>query len=103
MTSSESLCERLGRGEVVALDATAWAALAPDFERLEVHDTQVSGELGLWRGRCAGVLAVECPRPSERVVRLLPSREAASRFVEQSLATYERMWNGCGCRVDYYR
>jgi hypothetical protein len=98
-----ALCDRLTRGEVVALELPDWEALLPAFERLESHDTQVSGELTLLRGLCDGVLAVECPRPAERTVRLLASLEAAQAFVAQRLATYERMWNGCGCRVDLYR
>lgn len=98
----EALCEHLGRGEIVALPLETWTALAPAFVPVESHDTQISGELAILRGPC-GLVAVEIPRLSERAVRPLPSLEDAHRFVEQRLATYERMWNGCGCRVDYYR
>ncbi len=28
--------------------------------------------------------------------------EAARRFVEDRMETYERMWDGCGCRIDYH-
>jgi hypothetical protein len=34
-------------------------------------------------------------------LRDMPSLEAAQRFVDDRLATYERMWDGCGCKVDY--
>ncbi len=36
------------------------------------------------------------------LLRRLGSREAAEEFVEDRLATYERMWDGCGCKVDYH-
>jgi hypothetical protein len=37
------------------------------------------------------------------VIRRLADEAAAARFVADRLATYERMWDGCGCRIDYYR
>jgi len=50
-----------------------------------------------------GVLAaVEQPRPDERVVRALGDAEAVRAFVHARMEKYERMWDGCGCRIDYY-
>ncbi len=48
------------------------------------------------------IAAVERPSDTVRVVRPLPSSEAAAEFVRERLAQYERMWDGCGCRIDYY-
>jgi len=36
------------------------------------------------------------------LVRRMESAEAALAFVVERLATYERMWDGCGCKVDHY-
>jgi hypothetical protein len=30
------------------------------------------------------------------------SAVAAQQFVADRMAQYERMWDGCGCRVRYY-
>ena len=38
--------------------------------------------------------------PQNRV-RIVDAREAARRFVEHRLGQYERIWDGCGCRIDY--
>ena len=35
------------------------------------------------------------------LLRELADLDAAERFVRARLETYERMWDGCGCRIDY--
>lgn len=49
-----------------------------------------------------GLAAVEEPKSRERVVRRLGDAATAAAFVKERLSDYERMWDGCGCKVDYY-
>lgn len=35
-------------------------------------------------------------------LRLLGGPEEARAFVEKRLEEYERMWDGCGVKVEYY-
>ena len=49
-----------------------------------------------------GFAALEQPAPDTWVVRRLGERAEADRFIQDRLAQYERMWDGCGCRIDYY-
>ena len=37
----------------------------------------------------------------EVLVRIRPDLEAAEEFVRRRLEIYERMWDGCGCKVNY--
>jgi len=97
----EELQRRLQDERIVSLSAVAWAAMANDFEQVERHDTLVAGDLLIIRTD-AGLAAVEQPKSAERVVRLLGSTREAKAFVQERLALYERMWDGCGCKVDYY-
>jgi hypothetical protein len=92
---------RLGVGEIVPLDEEAWAAIAPGLEVSERHETFVAGELLLVRTP-SGLAAVERPEEGRRVVRPLGDPARARAFVRARLAAYERMWDGCGCRVAYY-
>ncbi len=48
------------------------------------------------------VLVQETSDKGEVVIRRFDSEEDASRFVSDRLDTYDRMWDGCGCRIDYY-
>ena len=39
----------------------------------------------------------------EIIVRRLNSLEEGQLFIKNRLEVYENMWNGCGCKVDYYK
>jgi len=99
MTPSE-LNDRMMTGDAVPLSADEWDAVAGDFEVLERHDTLVAGDL-LVVATEHGPAAVERPRDDQRVVRLLGNDERVKSFVARRMAEYERMWDGCGCRIDY--
>ena len=100
MTAEELRTQVENEGLVIVPEET-WNALAPDFEEVERHPTFIAGDLVIVRLGDA-LAAVEEPKPGERVLRRLPDADAARAFVEDRMATYDRMWDGCGCRVDYY-
>jgi len=35
-------------------------------------------------------------------VRRLGGEDEARAFIRDRLDTYDRMWDGCGCKIDYY-
>jgi hypothetical protein len=39
----------------------------------------------------------------EFLIRLLKTKQEAEELIKQRLEIYNRMWDGCGCRVDYYK
>lgn len=98
----EELNSRLDAERIVPIPAAEWAELADGFEEVERHDTGVAGDLLIVRGEL-GLAAVEQPSPGERVVRQLSHLEEARRFVRRRLDEYERMWDGCGCKIDYHK
>jgi len=95
------LARRLEKERIVALAEGDWLAMASAFPVEERHSTGLRGDLSIVR-TAVGLAAVEEPTADQRVVRLLGSGEEASHFVADRLASYERMWDGCGCRIDYY-
>lgn len=100
MTAAE-LGDRLGREPIVTLDTAAWEEVREAFEEVERHATFLAGDLVIVRDS-VGPIAVEEPSSRERVLRRLDPAEVAG-FVKDRLDTYERMWDGCGCKVEYYR
>jgi hypothetical protein len=38
----------------------------------------------------------------EILIRRMNSIEEADNFVKERLDYYERKWDGCGCKIDYY-
>ena len=97
---AQTLMDRLETGATVLLSCDEWDALRNTFEVIEEHDTRLSGMLRLVRSP-AGLAAVEQPGPDQRVVRPLADMTAARAFVTDRLETYDRMWDGCGCKIDY--
>ena len=47
-------------------------------------------------------LTQETTTKNEIVVRLFNNKEKAEELVAEHLETYDQMWDGCGCKVNYY-
>lgn len=92
---------RLAGGGTVPLSAGEWAELAGEFPVVERHATQLAGELLVVRVG-EELAAVEAPSREARVARLLGSGAEARAFVQRRMEEYERMWDGCGVKVEYY-
>jgi len=93
--------ERVGAGGTVPLSASEWEAISAHFPEVQRHNTQLAGDLLIVR-MGEEMVAVESPSREARVARLLGSPEAARAFVDRRMEEYERMWDGCGVRVDYH-
>jgi hypothetical protein len=100
--ATDELTQRILSEGIVTLDAAAWQKVADSFEELERHDTFIAGHLVIAR-RDHVLVAIEEPMSTRRVIRRLADDAEVRRFVQDRLDTYERMWDGCGCKVEYYR
>ncbi len=86
---------------IVALNGEALPKLLEATEVIRADDTCVAGWIRILR--INDHIAVQEQAPDGGIlVRRLNSREAAERFVEDRLNDYERMWDGCGCTIDYH-
>jgi hypothetical protein len=100
MTGHEVL-EQFERKAIVALAPERLSELLQSVETVREVDTCLSGWLRILS--VAGTTLIQEQTPEgELLVRRMPSIEDAERFVERRLATYERMWDGCGCTIDYH-
>ncbi|MFZ1519902.1 MAG: hypothetical protein WAU11_14060 [Ignavibacteriaceae bacterium] len=39
---------------------------------------------------------------NEIILRKIISLDDADKFIQERLDIYERKWDGCGCKIDYY-
>ena len=99
MTVAELNAKLAARG-IVPLPTAEWEEVQAAYPELERHSTFIAGDLTIVRGE-DGPVAVEEPSSTERVLRRLDADQVRD-FVTDRLDTYERMWDGCGCRVEYY-
>ena len=100
MTGAE-LREKLSNGEVVPLSASEWDDISSEFLEVERHKTQLAGDLIIIEIE-GGLVAVESPSRAARVARPLGGPDAAREFVAMRMEEYERMWDGCGVKIDYH-
>jgi hypothetical protein len=38
----------------------------------------------------------------EYIIRIMKTKEEAEELIKERLDIYDKMWDGCGCKVDYY-
>jgi hypothetical protein len=93
---------RVAPGVVVELGEQELARLLDEAELVAERDTGLAGPI---RVLALGerVLVQERNQQHELFVREFESLSEAQDFVDERLATYDRMWDGCGCRIDYRR
>jgi hypothetical protein len=96
----DELLRRLVEAPVVPIDADQLRALCDEIGDREEIDASIGGMIRIFRGTF-GVLIQEETEKKQFIVRRFESDEAADAFVRDRLDKYERMWDGCGCRIDY--
>jgi hypothetical protein len=65
------------------------------------EDTHISDKIRLLKFKDE-MLIQEKTNKDEFLVRIIKTRKEAEEFIKQRLDIYDRMWDGCGCRVEYY-
>ncbi len=94
------LLEKLGEASRLDLSPDELASLLEEADLVRDEDTCISGMIRILRLKNTVLVQEETPE-REIVVRIRPTVEAEEEFVAGRLETYERMWDGCGCKVDY--
>ncbi len=96
------LLEALRQETVITLSDERLQGLLKSVEILRDEDTCLSGRIRILS--VDGNVLLQGQTPEGKILlRKMASVDEAERFLEDRLATYERMWDGCGCKVDYDR
>jgi hypothetical protein len=91
---------RLSGGEVLEITTDERDALLAAGEVLRDEDTKISGHIRVVAVDGLVVLQEQTPK-NVLLVRAMPSIGHAEQLLADRLDTYDRMWDGCGCKVDY--
>ena len=95
------MLDKLKTKPYLAIDEKNLAALLEGSKPVRTETPAGQGAIRLFASK-DGILFQETSEKGEILVRSFPTREEADRFVEMRLDVYDRMWDGCGCKVDYY-
>ncbi|HOJ08217.1 MAG: hypothetical protein HND40_01345 [Ignavibacteriota bacterium] len=72
-----------------------------DAEILREEDTYLSDHIRLLKYN--GILFIqEITFKKEVLLRKMDSMKDADSLIQERLDYYERKWDGCGCKIDYY-
>ncbi len=96
----DALLEKLGEASRLGLSPDELTGLLEEADLVREEDTCISGMIRILRLKNTVLVQEETPE-REIVVRIRPTVEAEEEFVRRRLEIYERMWDGCGCKVNY--
>jgi hypothetical protein len=85
----------------IPVDRDVLVGLLEAAEVLRQENTCVAGFIRVLSIDGAILVQEETPE-GKALARRMRSIEDANNFVDARLGTYERMWDGCGCTIDYF-
>jgi hypothetical protein len=65
------------------------------------ENTHISDKIRLLKFKDELILQEKTTK-DEFLIRKIKTQKEAEDFIKQRLEIYNRMWDGCGCRVNYY-
>jgi len=66
------------------------------------EDTYISDKIRLLKFE-DDLIIQEKTTKDEYLLRVMKTKKEAEEFIKERLEIYNRMWDGCGCKVDYYK
>ena len=70
-------------------------------ELLVEENTYMSDKIRLLKYRDQLILQEKTTK-DEYIIRSMNTKEDAEKFINERLEIYNRMWDGCGCKIEYY-
>ena len=97
----KDLYDSLSAVNITAVSEETLQELLGSVDVVRRIDTQLQGFIYLLWKDPFWIIA-EYLDATKAVLRRVDSRKAGESFIEKRLAAYEKMWDGCGCRIDYF-
>ncbi len=97
----DEIIEKLRQEKYLLLDLQELDDILNHAEVVRENDTMMSGYIRVLKYK-GYFLIQEVTAKEELALRLFSSKKEADDFVDGRLVIYEQMWDGCGCKVNYY-
>ncbi len=98
----DKVLNKLDTQTVVILLEEELSSLMEEIEVVGEKDTYFRDKIRIL-GSQDIFLIQEKSDKDEILIRKVDSLEEGQKFIQNRLAVYENMWNGCGCKVTYYK
>ena len=100
MEAKETFNKTLNTNFLIIEEADLKSVLE-NSEILRVEDTHLSDLIRVLRYD-DNIFIQETTFKNEILIRKMDSIKDVEYFVKERLDYYERKWDGCGCKIDYY-
>lgn len=96
------LVTRTKKTACLKIDEKLLELLLSKCKVVKEKDTLISGKLRLLNYQ-NNLLIQEKSNKGELLIRFMQNKVEANKFIDKRLEIYDRMWDGCGCKVEYYK
>jgi len=98
---SKQLADVISHKKIVIISEEQLKIILDTFDIIREEETYLCGKIRLLRKNDQYFIQ-EMSNEHQIIVRGIPTKQTGDDFINQRLETYENMWNGCGCKVNYY-
>jgi hypothetical protein len=94
--------EQFENKNIIILSSNDLDTLISNLEIVFEKDTLIRDKIRILKLHDSAFLAQEQSAKEEILLRQFRTEERAKEFVLERLHIYDKMWDGCGCKIDYY-
>jgi hypothetical protein len=98
---SDNITDTFEGNTYLVISAEDLEEILAESDLLDEIDTRLNKTIRLLQYQNR-LLLQEYSFDGDIIVRPMESREAADALVQSRLETYERMWDGCGCKINFF-
>jgi hypothetical protein len=93
---------QLNNIEVIIITELDLEELRDGSEIVFEVDSLISGFIRIFKYRNQFLFQEQTPR-GELLIRKFNDLNSANDLAKKRLDVYEKMWNGCGCKIEYFK
>lgn len=98
---AKEIFNKASNSKYIVIDENDLALILENAEILRSENTYLSDFIRLLKFD-DNLFIQETTLDKEIILRKMNSMEDADKFFQERLDYYERKWDGCGCKIDYY-
>ncbi len=99
--NTDSLMDELKEKSIIILNSNELDMLLAGATLISEKDTLISGYIRIYKYQ-EHYLTQESTPKGEIVLRYFNMLQDAEELVNNHLEIYDKMWDGCGCKINYY-
>jgi len=99
--TTEEIFSKASNSKYLIIEDNELESVLKSAEIIREEDTHLSDYIRLLKFN-DNLFIQEITFKKEVLLRKMDSMKDADLFIQERLDYYERKWDGCGCKIDYY-